>query len=108
MGAAVESWEDIDVPVGEGRKKGTKYGGTNEGFLGGQPGGFRTALAYKPSDSAPIVIHKPLSYNDEVDVSLPMKMQFLNMTDTHRLYDDDEPVVNSQSQYKKLKKRLAK
>lgn len=121
LGASVENWEELanrePAPMneereemvkeeGQGRKKKEKkYGGDNEGILGGLPGGVRTALVSRPNDYKPITIGRPFS---EEELTLPMKMQFLNQTDTHRLYDDDEPVINSQNNYKKMKKKLAK
>jgi hypothetical protein len=120
-GAAVSSYEAIAArppppspsefsPLikqekGEGRRKSGK--GTPEGILGGLPGGMRNALALRPIDRRPLNLDSDMPDN-EVDLSLPMRMQFLTTTDKHRLYDDDELVVNSQSQYKKMKKRLAK
>lgn len=123
-GAAVGSWEDLATPSpafdesrqsleeqGDGHrasigKASKKYGkGTNEGFLGGLPGGMRTQLAYNPKDSVPLGHLLPVS---EKELTLPMKMQFLNNTERHRVYDDDEVQINSQSNYKKMLKRNKK
>ena len=93
---------------GSGRRRSKKYGkGTPEGILGGLPGGMRNALALRPIDRRPLNLDNDMP-DDEVDLSLPMRMQFLTTTEKYRLYDDDEPQINSQSQYKKMKKRLAK
>lgn len=93
---------------GSGRRRSKKHGkGTPEGILGGLPGGMRNALALRPIDRRPLNLDNPFA-DDEVDLSLPMRMQFLNNTEHYKLYDDDEPQINSQSQYKKMKKRLAK
>jgi hypothetical protein len=93
---------------GSGRRRSKKHGkGTPEGILGGLPGGMRNALALRPIDRRPLNLDNPMPDNEE-DLSLPRRMQFLTTTEHYRLYDDDEPQINSQSQYKKMKKRLAK
>lgn len=93
---------------GSGHRRSNKQGkGTPEGILGGLPGGMRNALALRPIDRKPLNLDNDMP-DDEEELTLPMRMQFLNTKDHYRLYDDDEPQINSQSQYKKMKKRLAK